>query len=291
MANSKHARVQKDPKTYQSRVWEWVNECFDRPTAQSYRERNLRFIEEAIELLQSCDMAKKDILDMVEYTFSRPKGEVKQEVGGTMVTLAALCEAHGIDMLKAGEEELYQATLNTEKIQAKHKQKKLKDKSDTPDNTLKTEIQKATSIEVFTDGSCLKNPDGAGGWAAIIEAPSGATFELIGFESKSTNNKAEMKAVIQALEAIHLAENKNLSITIYSDSRYVIDGITNWIHGWKKRGWKTASGGDVKNKSLWILLDRLQTNLNIEWEWVKGHNGHPQNERADKLAREAASNG
>ena len=136
-------------------------------------------------------------------------------------------------------------------------------------------------LEIYTDGSCIGNP-GAGGWGAISKK-----FKLCGAQANSTNNIMEMTAVIKALEeSIKLKENH---IRIVTDSNYVKNGITSWIHNWKRNGWKTTSGCDVKNKELWTKIDELRENIQIiEWKWVKAHNGNHQNEMVDKLARECA---
>ena len=137
--------------------------------------------------------------------------------------------------------------------------------------------------EVYTDGSCLGNP-GRGGWGAISK-----DFKLYGAQPNTTNNVMEMTAIIKALEQCVWMEKKH--VRIITDSNYVKNGITGWIHNWKKNGWKTANGADVKNKELWVKMDNLrQELLMIEWKWVKAHNGNPQNEAVDKLARECAKN-
>ena len=137
--------------------------------------------------------------------------------------------------------------------------------------------------EVYTDGSCLGNP-GRGGWAAISK-----DFKLCGAQHNTTNNVMEMTAIIKALEQCVLLPEKY--VRIVTDSNYVKQGITSWIHNWKKNGWKTSNGGDVKNKELWIQIDTLREKIKIiEWKWVKAHNGTPQNEAVDKLARECAKN-
>jgi len=137
--------------------------------------------------------------------------------------------------------------------------------------------------EVYTDGSCLGNP-GRGGWGAISK-----DFKLCGAQPNTTNNVMEMTAIIKALEQCLWMEKKH--VCIITDSNYVKNGITGWIHNWKRNGWKTANGTDVKNKELWVKMDNLRQELTmIEWRWVKAHNGNPQNEAVDKLARECAKN-
>jgi ribonuclease HI len=138
-------------------------------------------------------------------------------------------------------------------------------------------------FELYTDGSCLGNP-GRGGWAAISK-----DFKICGAKPNTTNNIMEMTAIIKALEKCALLNEK--CVRIFTDSNYTKQGITSWIHNWKKNGWKTSSGGDVKNKELWIELDKLRDCFTmIEWRWVKAHNGDPKNEEVDKLARECAKN-
>jgi ribonuclease HI len=134
-------------------------------------------------------------------------------------------------------------------------------------------------IDIFTDGACSGNP-GPGGWGAILR--KGATDkELFGGERLTTNNRMEMMAVIEALRAL----TQPVEARVHTDSQYVQKGISEWIHGWKKRGWKTAAKEPVKNEDLWRELDRLAAQHKIEWIWVKGHAGHAENERADVLAR------
>ena len=135
------------------------------------------------------------------------------------------------------------------------------------------------SVEIFTDGACSGNP-GPGGWGALLR--HGKTErELYGGEHETTNNRMELMAAIEALNALKGPCRVNLS----TDSKYVKDGITQWIHNWKARGWKTAAKKPVKNQDLWMALDEAISHHEITWEWVKGHAGHPENERADELAR------
>lgn len=139
-------------------------------------------------------------------------------------------------------------------------------------------------LYAYTDGACSGNP-GPGGWGAILIARDGDTVlkerELNGGAAQTTNNQMELMAAISALEALERAS----AVTVVTDSSYVKDGITTWIHGWKKRGWKTAGNKPVKNEDLWKRLDAAQARHTVTWEWVKGHAGHPENERADELAR------
>ncbi len=136
----------------------------------------------------------------------------------------------------------------------------------------------------YTDGACSGNP-GPGGWGVVLEARDGATLvksrELSGGAPETTNNRMEMMAAIDALETLESPS----TITVVTDSTYLKDGITGWIHGWKQNGWRTASKKPVKNTDLWQRLDAAQTRHRVTWEWVKGHAGHAQNERADELAR------
>jgi len=133
-------------------------------------------------------------------------------------------------------------------------------------------------VEIFTDGACKGNP-GPGGWGAILRYKN-KEKEIKGFSKETTNNIMELKAVIEALKNL----KKPCEIIITTDSKYVKNGITDWIHNWKKNGWKTAAKKEVKNKELWIELDFLIKIHSINWDWVKGHSGHPENERADLLA-------
>ncbi len=135
-------------------------------------------------------------------------------------------------------------------------------------------------VEIFTDGACSGNP-GPGGWGAILRY-KGTEKELLGGEADTTNNRMEMLAAISALEALKRPSHVDLT----TDSSYVKDGITKWIHGWKKRGWKTAGKKPVKNMDLWQRLEKALEPHEVEWHWVKGHAGHPENERADELARQ-----
>ena len=140
-----------------------------------------------------------------------------------------------------------------------------------------------TDVEIFTDGACKGNP-GPGGWAAVIR--SGAREkEISGGEALTTNNRMELLAAIRALEAL----KRPCRVDLYTDSIYVRDGITRWIHGWRRNGWKTADRKPVKNAELWQELFDAAAPHRIEWHWVKGHAGHPENERADALACAAAA--
>lgn len=133
-------------------------------------------------------------------------------------------------------------------------------------------------VTIHTDGACKGNP-GPGGWGAILQA-SGKTKELCGGEPLTTNNRMELTAAIMALEAL----TRPCTIDLHTDSKYVMDGITGWIHGWKARGWKTADKKPVKNDDLWKRLDVARARHEVKWHWVKGHAGHALNERADQLA-------
>jgi len=133
-------------------------------------------------------------------------------------------------------------------------------------------------VEIYTDGACSGNP-GPGGWGAVMRW-NGHEKELSGGEAETTNNRMEMMAVIRALEAI----KGSPKIEIYTDSKYVMQGITEWLDGWKARGWKTAGKKPVKNVDLWQRMDELVSRHDVTFHWVKGHDGHPENERADSLA-------
>lgn len=135
------------------------------------------------------------------------------------------------------------------------------------------------SVEIFTDGACSGNP-GPGGWGAILRY-NGRTKELSGGDPETTNNRMELMAAIQALGAL----KEPCKIDFYTDSNYVKDGIGGWIEGWKRNGWKTAAKAPVKNAELWRALDEARRRHEVTWHWVKGHAGHPENERADELAR------
>lgn len=136
-------------------------------------------------------------------------------------------------------------------------------------------------LNIYTDGACKGNP-GIGGWGAILQYEN-TIKEIKGFSKETTNNIMELTAVIKALETL----NRSCKIIITTDSNYVKNGITDWINNWKKNGWKTAKKQPVKNKNLWIELDQLVSKHTIDWKWIKGHSGHPENERADELANEA----
>jgi ribonuclease HI len=138
----------------------------------------------------------------------------------------------------------------------------------------------AERIAIYSDGACKGNP-GAGGWGALLVAGPHRK-EIFGGELDTTNNRMEMTAVIRALESI----KKPSQIEVHTDSQYVQKGISEWMPGWKKRAWRTAAGQPVKNQDLWQALDRLAQAHTIEWKWVKGHAGHPENERADWLANQ-----
>ena len=135
-----------------------------------------------------------------------------------------------------------------------------------------------TDVTIYTDGACKGNP-GPGGWGAWLDA-SGHERELWGGQLQTTNNRMELTAVIKALSVL----TRSCRVAIYTDSEYVRNGITTWIHGWKKRGWRTADGKPVKNVELWQQLETLANAHDVKWHWVKGHAGDPGNERADKLA-------
>jgi len=133
-------------------------------------------------------------------------------------------------------------------------------------------------LTLYTDGACKGNP-GPGGWGALLRYGE-VEKELWGGEEATTNNRMELQAVIEGLSAL----TRPSSITIVTDSQYVKNGMTQWIHNWKRNGWKTAARKPVKNADLWQQLDELVQTHDVHWEWVKGHSGHPENERADQLA-------
>jgi ribonuclease HI len=140
------------------------------------------------------------------------------------------------------------------------------------------------NLYAWTDGACSGNP-GPGGWGVLMRAMDGTTIvkerELGGGEPDTTNNRMELLAAINALEVL----TRGTALTIITDSTYVKNGVTSWIHGWKRNGWKTANRKPVKNADLWERLDQAQATHTVTWEWIKGHTGHPENERADELAR------
>lgn len=138
------------------------------------------------------------------------------------------------------------------------------------------------NVRLVTDGACSGNP-GPGGWAALLVS-GGREKMLSGGEPQTTNNRMELMAVIEGLSAL----NRTSDVRIVTDSKYVMDGMTQWIHGWKRRGWLTAAKKDVKNRDLWEALDSACSRHRVEWEWVRGHAGHEENERVDEAARAEA---
>ena len=134
-------------------------------------------------------------------------------------------------------------------------------------------------VQIYTDGACSGNP-GPGGWGALLRW-KGTDKEMSGGERETTNNRMEMMAAISALESL----KRTVPVDLYTDSTYVRDGITKWLPGWKSNGWKTAAKKPVKNQDLWLRLEAAMRDHEIKWHWVKGHAGHPENERADELAR------
>jgi len=141
------------------------------------------------------------------------------------------------------------------------------------------------TVEVYADGACKGNP-GPGGWGVLLRA-GGRERELHGGEPATTNNRMELTAVIRALESLEGRRR----VRLYTDSQYVQKGITEWIHDWKRRGWRTADKKPVKNVDLWMRLDELARGHDVEWHWVRGHAGHPENERADALANKGIDRG
>ena len=140
-----------------------------------------------------------------------------------------------------------------------------------------------SNVEIFTDGSCKGNP-GPGGWGAILRRGS-TEKEMSGGEAQTTNNRMELMAAIKSLQAL----KRPCKVALYTDSKYMIDGITKWIHGWKKNGWRNAAKKPVANAELWQELEAAAKPHTVDWHWVKGHSGHPENERADILASDAAA--
>lgn len=139
------------------------------------------------------------------------------------------------------------------------------------------------SIEIYTDGACKRNP-GPGGWGALLR-DGGREKELYGAEPHTTNNRMELTAAVQALSAL----KKSCQVDLYTDSQYLRQGMTEWLAGWKKKGWRNAKKEPVKNSDLWQALDQLAQTHQVQWHWVKAHAGHPENERADALANHAIS--
>lgn len=135
------------------------------------------------------------------------------------------------------------------------------------------------SVEIFTDGACSGNP-GPGGWGVVLRYGE-VEKELNGGEAETTNNRMELTAAVEALNAL----KERCEVDLYTDSVYVRDGINSWIHGWKRNGWKTANKKPVKNADLWQALDAARERHDVNWHWIKGHAGHSENERADELAR------
>lgn len=133
-------------------------------------------------------------------------------------------------------------------------------------------------VHIYTDGACKGNP-GPGGWGALLQY-KGRELELFGGEDNTTNNRMELQAVIEGLSAL----KRRSQVLLVTDSKYVMQGMQQWLAGWKKRGWKTASKQPVKNQDLWQQLDALVQQHDVQWQWVAGHTGHPGNERADDLA-------
>lgn len=139
------------------------------------------------------------------------------------------------------------------------------------------------TVTLYTDGACKGNP-GKGGWGVLMRYGSHEK-ELFGGEAHTTNNRMELTAIIQGLAAL----NRPCAVVIYTDSQYVKNGMEKWIHGWKKNGWKTAAKQPVKNEDLWRQLDQLAAQHQIQWQWVRGHAGHTENERADALANQGVA--
>ena len=141
------------------------------------------------------------------------------------------------------------------------------------------------TVEIFTDGACSGNP-GPGGWGAVLRH-AGREKEISGYAPDTTNNRMEMMAAIMALEQL----DRGVTAVLHTDSRYLHDGITLWLAGWKRRGWKTADRKPVKNEDLWRRLEAALERHQVTWRWVRGHSDHPENDRADALARDAIARG
>ena len=141
-----------------------------------------------------------------------------------------------------------------------------------------------STVTAYTDGCCLGNP-GAGGWGALICKSDGSETEIFGGTAQTTNNRMELQAVIEVLKGLP----ESATVQIYTDSKYVQQGLTTWLAGWKRNGWRTSSKGVVKNQDLWQELDQLCSFHKVTLTWVRGHNGHPENERADALANKGAT--
>ena len=139
-------------------------------------------------------------------------------------------------------------------------------------------------VEIYTDGACSGNP-GPGGWGVLLRYKN-KEKELSGFETITTNNRMELKAAIEGIKAL----TRSVKIEVYTDSQYLRDGITKWLFQWKKNNWRLSNKSPVKNQDLWEELDALTQNHDVSWHWVRGHSGHPENERADALARQAIEN-
>jgi len=148
-----------------------------------------------------------------------------------------------------------------------------------------TNMAQKPIVEAFTDGACSGNP-GPGGWGVLLRMGKNEK-ELCGGEHHTTNQQMELQAAVEALRAL----TRPCRVTIISDSRYVVQGMTEWIHNWKKKGWKTAGKKPVSNLERWRQLDALAAIHEVNWQWVKGHAGHPENERADELARQGMTGG
>ncbi|GAB3724598.1 ribonuclease HI [Nocardiopsis oceani] len=147
------------------------------------------------------------------------------------------------------------------------------------DNGEEVDQQSTERVVIYTDGACSGNP-GPGGWGVWLRYREHER-ELFGGEEQTTNNRMELMAAIQALESL----KRDVPVLLHTDSSYVRNGITSWVHGWKKRGWKTADKKPVKNVDLWQRLDEVASRYDVEWKWVRGHSGDEGNERADELAR------
>ncbi|SRR5581483_1599872 len=148
------------------------------------------------------------------------------------------------------------------------------------------DVSSSGPYAVFADGACSGNP-GPGGWGTVVRFPDGHEEERSGFDPRTTNNRMELTAVLQGLSLVPGGS----SVTVVSDSQYVVNGACSWLDGWKRKGWRTASKAEVLNRDLWECIDAERDRLRLRWEWVRGHNGHIENERCDLLARQAIARG
>jgi len=173
---------------------------------------------------------------------------------------------------------------NLEQLPEKKTKSQEKASEDSQEKFLEKTKKSKSIASIYTDGACSGNP-GAGGWGTLINFSDGTVEELSGSSRQTTNNQMEMQAAIAALE--YLTENpQSVAIPLYTDSKYVIDGVSKWVKNWKRNNWQTSSKQAVKNQELWQHLDQLNSNTKVQWHWVEGHSGNPGNERCDAIARQ-----